>query len=142
MRHDEDALVLVPGGDRGDGSHDAFSHCLPGLAVVLLPGETLLDFGASQTGPGADVDLAQSRLAPQWDVAAGVDDLGGLGRPPEVARINRVQLQPLERAGQLARLRPAGFVQRRVGVALVPAVPVPVGLSMPHEDELGHSKLG
>jgi hypothetical protein len=27
-------------------------------------------------------------------------------------------------------------------VALVPAVPVPIGLSVPHEDELGHSELG
>ena len=44
--------------------------------------------------------------------------------------------------GELSRLLPAGVVQRRIGVALVPAVPVPVGLSVADDDELVTADTG
>ena len=142
MGDDQHPLAGVPARDVHDCGQYAREVVVPGFAVVFLgPGESLLDLGAGQSGPGADVDLSQAGVLDKTQLTAGDDDSSGLGGPPEIAGVRDVQRLVHQRARQLSRLLPPGVVQRRIGVALVPAVPVPVGLSVADDDELGHVGL-
>src|SRR5215210_3659555 len=110
--------------------------------VVVRVGKPLLDLLARQAGPGTDVDLAQPGIGDDRDLPAAGDDLGSLGRTTEVTGVDGVDLDAGERPRQLARLRPAGLVQWRIGVTLEPELTVPVGLAVPDEEEFGHAALG
>jgi len=102
------------------------------LAVrPLAAREPLLDLRARQAGPRADVDLAQARVCDDGHAVRRGDDLRGLVRALEVARVDRVERDEAQLFGQLAGLRASGVVQRRIGPALPDPVAVPVGLSVP-----------
>ena len=61
------------------------------------------------------------------------DDLRGLERSQEVARVDGVELHSLQGFGERGRLSSPGLVQRRVRVTLYAALEVPVGLAVPRD---------
>ena len=67
------------------------------------------------------------------------EDLRGLLRAREVARVDRRDVVRLEPLSELRRLPPSVVVQRPVGVALEAARRVPVGLAVANEEQRGHA---
>ena len=115
VRHDENGLAGVRAGDPLDGRDDALGELLARLAVVAdlarLPAreavrEALVDLGAGEPRPRADVDLAERRVLDDREAEPLADDLRRLARPLEVARVDRgdaVVRQALRELGCLRR---------------------------------------
>ena len=99
-----------------------------------------VEFGVRAALPRTDVDLAQPRLDGEIETERGGDDLGGLARPPQVARVDSRERLLAKLISEFARLDASGVVERRVGVALKPVVAVPVRLAVADERDRGHAR--
>ena len=109
---------------------------MPAGDIVGKPG---LDLGHREARPAPDVHLAEARLDDDRTAQPGRDDLGRLARAAEIAGIDRGDLLACEFLGERTRLLAAPLVERRVGLALPTAVPVPIGLAVANEDQRGHA---
>jgi 3-oxoacyl-[acyl-carrier protein] reductase len=145
--HDQHDPSRVESRDSLDGADDPRAERLSRLAVVpftarepLAPAfrEVGLDLGGRQARPRADVDLAQVSVDDHVDAELFTDDCGGLVGPPQIARVDGVDLLVPEPVRELAGLLASALVQRRVGVALPTALRVPVRLSVPRQEDRGH----
>ena len=103
--------------------------------------EALLDLRRRQTFPGAEPSLAQARIEAHLEVELFRQDLRGLARPVQVARIDGVD-GAVEGAGERSRLFAAEVVEARVRQALPAPFAVPVGLPVSNEQQSGHRHLG
>ena len=138
VRDAKDRLALVLAGEVEQGPDDAASHLLvrlpavPALAEIEPPPVLLrkpfFDLVAREPLPPPDVDLAQPVDRSRLQAVRSGNDLGGLEGSTERARVDRVKGAAGKRGRELARLRPAGVVQRWVGVSLEAAAQVPVRL--------------
>src|SRR2546430_1265548 len=147
VRDADDSLAFVAGREVAERSDHALAHLLVGLPVLPAPsviepalellGEALLDLGPRQRLPGSHVDLAEAVDWLRGQAARRSDDLRRLERPPQRARIDRGHLLAGERFRELRRLCPPELVERRIGVSLEAALPVPVCLPVPDEEQLG-----
>ena len=142
VRDDQDATPEVRPRDALHGRMDTLAVLLARLAVgPVAVREPLLELGAREPGPGADVDLAQTGIRDHRHLVRCGDDLRRLVRPPQVARVDGVEGCRAQLLRELARLRAAGLVERRIGPALPAALDVPVGLAVPGKQERGHQEL-
>src|SRR5262249_52123110 len=102
--------------------------------------EPLPDLVDRETFPATDVDLPQPLEAARLEAEVSPDDVGGLARSPERARVDRREQLVAEQEGERTRLLAAGIVERPVRMPLEAPLAVPVGLAVPHEDERrGHA---
>ena len=123
------APSLVSPGDADHGSDHSLGHLLVGLAVVpardaLPPArdslrEALLRLGAGQARPRADVHLAQLRKLGHLEPLRPRDLGGRVGRPLQVARVDRVELDAASNAPRAPA--PAGDPSRSTGGRRAPA---------------------
>src|SRR3954452_2559633 len=100
VRDEEQGLAGVLGGDPKHARDDAVAHLLVALAAVpalaaVLPapdgvGVGLLELAVDAPGPVADVELAQVRVEDDREPEPPRDDLRGLARAEQVARVDRV----------------------------------------------------
>src|SRR5438270_2562557 len=140
VRNEQDPAAGVVTRDPLDRREHTRRVLLARLAVrPLAAREPLLDLRARQAGPRADVDLAQARVCDDGHAVRRGDDLRGLVRALEVARVDRVERDEAQLFGQLAGLRASGVVQRRIGPALPDPVAVPVGLAVSCEEDRRHA---
>jgi 3-oxoacyl-[acyl-carrier protein] reductase len=146
VRHDEDGLAGVHAGDPLDGPDDSFGELIACLAVVAdlarPPArepvrEALGDLVAGESGPRADVDLAERRVLDDREVEALGHDPRRRARPLQVARVDRRDAlvgQALRETGCLA---PAELVEGRVGMTLPTPDVIPVRLAVTGEEDPG-----
>src|SRR3954468_19275998 len=140
MGDEQDPAVGVVAGDAFHGREYAPRVLVARLPVrALAAREALLDLGAGEARPGADVDLPQAGIRDDRDAVGRGDDLRRLVRALQVARVDRVEGHVSQLLGEVARLRTPGLVQRRVGPALPDPVAVPVGLAVPCEENGRHA---
>ena len=100
----------------------------------FLPSElNAVALDSVQPFPASPVLLAQSGLQGDRQPEPLADDLRGLVRPREVARVDRLEPLALELLDEPARLTPPVVAQRPVGVALEPSLGVPVGLAVANQ---------
>jgi hypothetical protein len=86
------------------------------------------------------VDLSEARVDVDRAAEPRGDDLRGLARPAEVARVDRGHLLPRELVRERPRLLAAAVVQGRVSVALPASAAVPIRLAVADEDERRHGQ--
>jgi hypothetical protein len=89
-----------------------------------------LDIGCREPGPLPDVDFAQPRVEAHFEAERGADDLGGFSSAREIRAVDQVGRISDEPFREPARLLATEVVQRPVGVALPPALAIPVGLAV------------
>jgi len=119
----------------GFDSHDAFAVGIVGLPV---PGAAV-EVCVANALPGADVDLAQASVERDGQPETCSDDLRGLRRPTEIARVDGRNRPCTQLLGQLPGLRSAQLVEGLVRVPLVPPRTIPVGLAVPREEDRRHA---
>jgi len=105
---------------------------LAGEPEPMRIGETLLDLRHRQSFPGSKAALAQPRIDSNPEAQLRRDDVRGLARSRQVARIDHVDVS-VELVGQQTGLFATQLVEARIGTALPASVSVPVGLAMPNE---------
>ena len=98
--------------------------------------ESLLDLCRGQPLPSAEPALAKALIELDRDADAFADDLGGLARAGEVARVDPIRR--LEGLREGTRLLAADLVERHVRVALPALVAIPVGLAVADQEQGRH----
>jgi 3-oxoacyl-[acyl-carrier protein] reductase len=142
----QNPLARMPLGELVQVTDDACAELLIGLAIRpaaragLGPeaesvGKPLFDLRCREARPRADIDLHEPASRLDGDVEPSGDDLRGLERAPERARVRRREALAGKRVCERLRLPAPGLVERDVRVPLEPALAIPVRLSVPHEDE-------
>ncbi len=107
VRDHEDALTGMALRDPADSGENTLRVLFLRLALPALEGGGLL---RGQALDGADVDLAQIRVDDDGNVEARADDLGGVPRAAQVARVDRVDRLAGEPLGEArACSRPRSF---------------------------------
>ena len=101
-------------------------------------GEPFLDLGRGEPLPRSEAALAQPWIESNLEAQLRRDDLRGLPRPGEVARIDDVDLA-IQLFSERLRLLAAYVVQPCVGAALPAAVAVPVRLAVAYQQQVGHA---
>ena len=125
--------------DRPDGTS---GNSLGRLAVAPSApdggGKAIHDLEVGQPLPGAEMLLPQIGVDRHREPVGCRDELGRLPRPNEIARVRGLELRGRELDGKGPRLLDAGGIERHVGVSLDAVIAIPVGLAVPHEQDLGH----
>jgi hypothetical protein len=85
--------------------------------------------------PATEVELAQAGVDDDGETELAGQDLRRLARAAQVARVDRVDPCAGKRAREHTCLFAAELVERRVRLALDPAVAVPVRLAVAHEQD-------
>ena len=98
-------------------------------------GELLLDLLPGEAREDANVGFSELGSGRHREAHSGGDDLRRLHSPREVTRVHGSEGRRREPLGKLARLCPTNLVERRVGVPLEAPVAVPVGLSVPRQQD-------
>ena len=139
VAHHENLFAGVARHDLVDEAPDPGPERLELLGVVrartdsfppapLLFGKGGLDLLGGPALPRAEAALTEARVESNLEAKTLGDDLSGLSRAGEVARVERVDR--LELLSEAARLLAAGLVQRSVRVALPAVLRVPVRLAV------------
>ncbi len=76
------------------------------------------DLVPPQTFPLAEIELAQPRIAPDFEPVRLREDRSGLDRANEIARVNDVEAFAAQTVGKPARLRAPYFGEWNVGMPL------------------------
>src|SRR5207344_3456634 len=146
VRDHEHVVARMPCRDLQRRPHCSLRELLARLAVVadlaaepagIALRESLLYLGAGQARPGADVDLAERRVLDDREVEPPTDRACRLARTDEIARVDGDDPVAREPVRELGGLASAGLVERRVGVPLPAADPVPVGFAVAGEKQSG-----
>src|SRR5215216_3647920 len=144
MRDDEDPAAGVARGELGHTRNDACGHALVGLAVVpacvsveppAVGGrKARSDLFARQSGPGADVDLAERPDPVERQSVALGDGRGRFRRPAKIARVDGIELGIRELLGEGGGLTVSELGERPVGMSLPSTLDVPVALAVAREE--------
>src|SRR5687768_15283460 len=127
--------------DSHRGVDDARTKHIRGFAVGTMPlGVAHLDLGIGQSGPAADIDLAQANIGRYRHALALGDDQRGLVRALQVARVDDVDRDVGEPRRELACLFAPALVELDVGVALPATDPIPLGLAVPDQIQQRHRR--
>jgi 3-oxoacyl-[acyl-carrier protein] reductase len=145
--YSDDLLAWMPRRDLGESREHALEHLLRRLTVPPRPcgglRESLEDLVVVQAFPGSEVLLAEAGVDAYLETALLRDGLSGVSCAGQVTCVDGGDRLTCERRGQCSSLLSTGCVQRRVRMALDPALPIPVGLAVPHEeDRRGHGGYG
>ena len=144
---DQHPLVAVAGEQLVDEGADARGERREVLGVgragalaappaSVVGRESLLDLCRGQPLPSAEPALAKALIELDRDADAFADDLGGLARAGEVARVDPIRR--LEGLREGTRLLAADLVERHVRVALPALVAIPVGLAVADQEQGRH----
>lgn len=134
MADHEDGLVGMGASDLVD----RLDHALPVRVVGLAVPRSPVDFALREALPGTDVDLAEPRIDLERQAEELGEDLAGLAGAPEIARVHGGDRLVAKRRRELPGLTAAGVVERAIGVSLVAALAVPIGLAVANEEDRGH----
>ena len=147
MRDDQHRLVGVAGQHLGDellytrrevrkrlGVRGARS--VAGQPARMLVPELGLDLCRRLSFPCPEPALTQARVEPHLCAERLSEDLGRFARTRQVAAVDGVDVAQL--GGEAPRLHASCVVERRVGMALPAAVPVPIRLAVAYEQKGGH----
>ena len=128
---------------------EAFSrgHRVIGAAVAMLlvlHGVALADLVAVEPLKDAEVALAQTLVGDDLMAGGRRDDPCGIERAAEVAAVDGRATVVGKPLGQGFGLSPPFLGERAVQVTLPPAFGVPMGLAVPHGNDMGcvHSDYG
>ena len=109
---------------------------LPERAQLIR--EAGLDLRQRESGPLADVALAEIGVDDHGKAFRGSDDLCRLVGAEKVARVHGVEHVARELACKRARLLATAVIERRICVTLEAAVAIPIRLAVPREDQGRH----
>ena len=138
MRDDEHAAARMRRRDPPQGAENA--HRV-GLVQLPVP-RAVADLVRREPLARADVDLPQVGFRDDGQPEPPADDLGGLARAAQVARVDRGRRLGDEPLGQGLRLLASACIQKHVRMALPAVFGIPVGLAVANEEQCGHRKLG
>ena len=105
--------------------------------LVVLPGVAFPDLVAAETLENAQVPFAQAPVRDDSVSGPRRDDPGGLERAAQVAAVDGGAAFRAEPSRQGFRLPSSLGGEGAVQVALAPTLDVPLGLPVPHDDEVG-----
>jgi NAD(P)-dependent dehydrogenase (short-subunit alcohol dehydrogenase family) len=138
----EDDAAIVPVGDRTKRVEDTHRHVLRRLTVspatVLRVGKAGEDLHVGETLPGSETLLTQTWHLHDPETAGRGHDAGRVVCPGQIARVDRVDGQPLERPRQLQSLLAPQLGKRSIGVPLSTSLEVPVALAVTGEEDCRH----
>ena len=141
---DENASIRMLLGNRAKGAKYTRGELVDGLCVAPRAAvglrKTLVDLRGEHALPAAEMLLSEFGQLLDREAEAVGDRPGCLSRTCQVARVDGIQALAPELFGERARLGLAGRVQRPVGMALHAPFRVPVRLTVPHEEDLGHRR--
>ena len=112
--------------------------------LLVLRGVALADLVAVEPLEDAEVAFAQALVGDDIMAGGRRDDRGGIERAAEVAAVDGRATVVGKPLGQGFRLSAPFLGERAVQVTLPPAFGVPMGLAVPHGNDMGcvHSDYG
>jgi 3-oxoacyl-[acyl-carrier protein] reductase len=142
VRHDEDLLTGMTRGDLAKRVEHALDHRLGRFAVAPRSGcglrEALEHLVIEQSFPGAEVLLAEAGMGHDLEAAPVGHHARGFAGACQITGVHDVDRLPGELSGERRGLLEPDLVERRVGLPLDAALPIPVGLAVPHEEDRRH----